>query len=972
LPAESRSESADSSQFSDDGEASSTEQVSDEEGAWSSARQRRPAKDVKQDTSSQRLAISAVSGTLANAAALRLDQRRLQELEPAAMWQLPATWRLLQVFSKRLGITDLTPIELEHALESPQFAPVLAETMATLVGYRSTSGAQVEQVAGRAATATLQRADWVQRADALWFPLFIRFFRQHLDEMRILGLYSEECWKSGSPGVDVPALDKLDSGGWEAFLQLGASQRLLLLYALCEYVLCSPNEEHKYVKDLRQLHHDDLRILPVGMDRQGALYWYFDDNCRLYRERLGEPEAPFQMKGNHRRKTTASAPGYEWTVAAEGPEALRALIETLDDIRPRSTERALRRWLEQELLPTWEEHSRKLERLSRRRERLERLLATKRTSSRVQEMELARLREEELRKQREEERRELERQRRREEQERQRELERIERLAKRQRMEIERALRAAERERAEAEARQTRHERVLARNETQPDVDRVGSTAASVAALPNAEDTLIPEEAIPPEMNLAGYGEDGIPDETTPNRDVDAPLPYRVLTWFRIMDEDSGEHACLDSLELDQASYKPNVHQPTAGSRHHSLVAEGLLVPGSGVGSIKLRPMMVRTSRILEWCIDYGEVCIWIRTERAWYKLVTPHPSHEPHYVTTRRKFELAIRISILCASFPNSKACSFRNLSKLLALPYGEMRGYAPEEIIEEAQFLLQQAQMLDRPEMRDNAFMRRLRREIEAAAHRERARLQRRQQRAAQRIRQQNRDSSGAVPPRILIKWDAESSRSGITSNPHPEQEAFERSNHVGDIRQRPQHWAVAASRGPGIFFSNVPYWSGVAGSDRRGERKRVSSRRYWWIAASYGPGIWWLRTRQPRRQQQQQQWQPAEQSSLHGEPSVPEAALASTALAPGDSNEALVEPMFLESSSMLRPQSAGEIESKRALFPSALVDVNASDQASPVEDHEALQKETEQVAATRSFPQMETQAFSFPPTNHHNDLF
>ncbi|KAF6003291.1 hypothetical protein F1559_002822 [Cyanidiococcus yangmingshanensis] len=735
LPADSLSLSSNSSQFSTESEESSSEAVSEEDVAWASKRQQRRSKELKREEPRQRLALCSGNGALANVSSLGLDRRRVQELQPVDMWQLPATWRLLQVFSKRLGIPDLTPMELEHALEAPQFAPVLAEIMASLVGFRSSSGHQVEQGTSRT-TATLQRADWVQRADSIWFPLFVRFFRQHFDEMVALGLCSEES-SASNPSGNIPELSTLESGGWEAFLQLSASQRLLLLYALCEYVLCNPDEDHRYVKDLRQLRHDDLRILPVGMDRYGALYWYFDDNCRLYREWFGELGAPTAKSANHRRKSEKPEHKYGWVVAAEGPESLRDLMKELDDARPRSSERALRQWLERELLPTWEEHGRKLERLSRRRERLERLLATKRTNTKRKSENWSASDGGKK-------------------QERQRELERIERLAKRQRLEIERALRAAERERAEAEARQSRHERVLARNETQPEAEQGERAASSATGSLSAENTLTCEEDIPPEMNLSGYVEDGVANEGAGKLDATASLPYRVLTWFRIMDAESGEHACLDSLELEQSSQKVAARRPPVPGAARSLVAEGLLVPGSGAGSVKLRPIMIRTGRILEWCIDYGEVCIWIRTDRAWYKLVTPHPSHEPHYVTTRRKFELAIRVSILCASFPNSKACSFRNLSKLLALPYGEMRGYTPEEIIEEAQFLVQQAEMLDRPEMRDNAFMRRLRREIEAAAQRERARLQRRQQRAAQRMRQQNRERVAAIPPKILIKWD------------------------------------------------------------------------------------------------------------------------------------------------------------------------------------------------------------------------
>jgi len=864
LPATSRSSSSDEASEPTESEVSTPEEDSEEAATWSPGQRRKRVKESASISTEPRQSLIYTSGLrkLENISMHELDERSLEGLEPSAMWQLPATWRLLQVFSKRLGIPDVTPMELEHALETPQYAPILAEIMASLAGYRTGSGTRTEHDGSRA-VAALQRADWVQRADALWFPQFVRFFQQHLAEMINLGLYPEERSTSTESADAASIMDALEAGGWEAFLQLRASQRLLILYALCEFVLCSPNEDNRYLKDLRQLHHDDLRILPVGIDRNGALYWYFDDNCRLYRELLDDTETSALKSTKGRRRGAKPSPHYEWCVAAQGPDALRDLIETLDDARPRSRERALRQWLKQELLPVWEEHSRKLERLQRRRERLERLLATKRTSSRVQELELARQREEELRKQREEEAKELERQRRREELERRRELERIERLAKRQRAEIERALRAAERERAEAEAQLQRRERTSSRlQERENGVAEEQTMAATKSSSSVNDDAMVLEEHIPPEMNLPATDASSSHHNAADATNTESALPQRLLTWFRILDECTGEHACLDALELEQTSAKRNTGGgPGALETPNSLVAEGLLIPGAGPGSVKLRPTMIRTSRILEWCIDYGEVCIWIRTARAWYKLVTPHPSHEPYFATTRRKFELSIRVSILCASFPNSKACSFRNLSKLLVLPYGEMRGYAPEEVIAEARFLLNQAEMLGRPEMRDNAFMRRLRRETEAAALRERARQLRSQQRAAQK-RHRVASWAPALPfvsegphsqqqPRILIRFDTRATGDGETRVRTP-QDSEARNRVDGSVAIRPERpsWSVAASYGPGLFFSKTPKDLYASQTAACAPGKRPSRRRHWWVAASYGPGIWWLRVRRPRR--------------------------------------------------------------------------------------------------------------------------
>ena len=743
------------------------------------------------------------------------DDRDVDTLSVRDMWQLPAAWRLLQTFSARLGIAELTPPELEHALEEPQFHPALAEALASLVGHRS------PHLKGSA-----QRSEWVQRADDLWFPAFAKYLATHADDLIAQGLHPPSVEQAPEAALEWTMLQ---TGGWEAFLQLTPRQRLLILYALCEHVLCSFEENHRYLHELRQLQEDDLRIQPVGVDRYGRWYWYFDDNCRLYREH-GAHRPERAPRGSVAADHNRGGSGYAWEVAAEGVDSLRELIRTLNNHRAQSTERALCRWLERELLPLWEELGRKLERESRRREKLERLLATKRTSSRVMAQEEARRREEEERRRREEEQRYGELQRKREEAERRAEAERIERAARRQQLEMERALRAAERHRELSEVPRDTERRAAS---SRAAAAIVGANAAAPEALPSGA---VPERHVPPELNFAA----GVAENDVEELSDEAVLPYRLLTSFRVIDGSSGADAPLDALD-DMAE---------AGAAS-TLCAQGMVV--AAADAARHRPLLVRTGAIQEWCIDYGEVCIWIRTACAWYRLVTPHTAYAKTFSSTRRKFELAVRVSILCSTLP-SPECTFRNMSALLAMRYGSMRRYSKEEVIQEARFLVEQAELLGRPEMLDNAFMRRLRREIAATETRVRMEPSKAPPTETEaalvvRLRLPSTETSRA--------WSVAASRGPglwtsdlVMSVPIPAAAmtpaGAPQARHAAasTLRETPARttpkWSVAAGNGPGLWASHTP-----ALSMRRSASKRTSDRRrhasIWSVAASRGPGLW-----------------------------------------------------------------------------------------------------------------------------------
>lgn len=72
-------------------------------------------------------------------------------------------------------------------------------------------------------------------------------------------------------------LDALASD--EAYVRLPAATRLLLLYDALMLAVDKHEPLRRLVDELR----DELRVLPVGEDRQGRYYWHFGD-ARIYRE----------------------------------------------------------------------------------------------------------------------------------------------------------------------------------------------------------------------------------------------------------------------------------------------------------------------------------------------------------------------------------------------------------------------------------------------------------------------------------------------------------------------------------------------------------------------------------------------------------------------------------------------------------------------------------------------------------------
>lgn len=65
-----------------------------------------------------------------------------------------------------------------------------------------------------------------------------------------------------------------------SYLELNAHEQVLLLNAICHWKLQDHEEVKQFISD--RCHY--LRLQPIGMDQQRRMYWYFGDQCWVYRE----------------------------------------------------------------------------------------------------------------------------------------------------------------------------------------------------------------------------------------------------------------------------------------------------------------------------------------------------------------------------------------------------------------------------------------------------------------------------------------------------------------------------------------------------------------------------------------------------------------------------------------------------------------------------------------------------------------
>jgi len=526
---------------------------------------------------------------------------------------------------------------------------------------------------------------------------------------------------------DVP----LDWIGLEA---LGPILRCRLLYTLCDSV-CT--DSYLVSEALRTMEPDELRLDPVGYDSRGSAYYLFGADHRLYREvdlteqvarqRRMEDDRKRKEREERKRKqrqieierekkrqkrdsrwaprvavsrvtraSAASESGFlkpetvvkeaendaehdhctdeaaeneinradafwekmdddvnRWKIVAHNAEDLREIADSLSTSRNRY-DKHLRKVLSTELIPLWEEAERKEERDREKKERVEMMEKTVKRSARVLMLESKRAEEEAVSRKREEEERRRAAEEKKLVAQRMAEIDRLQRgSAHQDSFELMKA--TSTRRRSALEAKEHEHE-------------QNGDAATTTEPIVPLTSLEIEEQDCPVGMNWL-MNDDG--------------LPTRVLDRFSIVDGKTGAPSQLERID----ELKPG--------ESSGLKASGLVIPPSVLGSDDhtcVLPSILHLGEVIEWCIDYGvEPAVFFKTRFAWYRLRNPSPEYFRAFNSTKRKFELCVRIFILCSQLPMQQA-TYETIVSLLEHPYMAMRGYSNAEVDDEAPFIVEQ----------------------------------------------------------------------------------------------------------------------------------------------------------------------------------------------------------------------------------------------------------------------------------------
>eukprot|EP00188_Purpureofilum_apyrenoidigerum_P001715 Plantae.Rhodophyta-Purpureofilum_apyrenoidigerum.ctg19709.p1 GENE.Plantae.Rhodophyta-Purpureofilum_apyrenoidigerum.ctg19709~~Plantae.Rhodophyta-Purpureofilum_apyrenoidigerum.ctg19709.p1 ORF type:complete len:346 (+),score=63.74 Plantae.Rhodophyta-Purpureofilum_apyrenoidigerum.ctg19709:455-1492(+) len=191
-------------------------------------------------------------------------------------------------------------------------------------------------------------------------------------------------------------------------------------------------------------------------------------------------------------------------------------------------------------------------------------------------------------------------------------------------------------------------------------------------------DTRVDEEDIPPEFNLM-YDE----ANSMCTREVTQFSAHRNGTLVSICDLDKTDTENKEDMQI---------------------MLRGLIVSGS-------KRLRVEVGPLVEWCIEYGnDPSLWAHTSRAWYKILNPAKEYQRTHELARRRFELSARAFILAVTIMKEE-CTYRNFVNVLAVPYQNMRGYSEKEILMERNFILDQAESLEDPSLKNSGFVKGLR---------------------------------------------------------------------------------------------------------------------------------------------------------------------------------------------------------------------------------------------------------------------
>mmetsp|Transcript_14216 Transcript_14216/g.20668 ORF Transcript_14216/g.20668 Transcript_14216/m.20668 type:complete len:1035 (-) Transcript_14216:2031-5135(-) len=646
----------------------------------------------------------------------------LQSLQ--SMWEFPAAWRLLHIFSLAgLNVSEVRPAALEeYLMNADENLGVLEEIHARILGLGPASFNR-----------WINKVKSIARNNPTSFSFLFNQDRVGLARPSARAAYGFEELDDGLRFKDLRTYVKLD-----------AELRCKILHALLERQLSEL--DGRVGEEVRNLDSDVLRLLPYGYDADMTTYWYFGDSSRLYRE----PDLEYQQKMRRqkeredrrsknaeererkrkrsipsrrvstRRRTRASMasePGEEegaldlevqegseffegeraeivdedkasaadtqdrvhcskWELVADGVGSLLEFIDSLGNVK-NPTEKSLVNRLTNELKVEWEEVRR---RANREREKQDRVVATEIEQHHASGKRSARI--SALEKKREEER------------------------------QVQRSMRVRE-----EELEEERHQRrsVLQQAERARDRElKYLRRAKSIAGvLPTAASMRPHRES---SRRLANYRDGGevnvalleaqfsartsriVPEGDLENieeyaHSYDKETPNRVLDRFRFIGA-RGETAKLEYLDKNPDT---------------AIVAEGILVPPSWSDSL---PQMIEIHRVTEWCIDYGpDPSLWAKSALgAWYKLQRPANDYRWAFGSTRRRFEISSRLFILNTEM-RAVDLTYRTVIDLLSYQYFHMLSNKESDVLDVASFVLTQIESADMENLLNSEFAIRLR---------------------------------------------------------------------------------------------------------------------------------------------------------------------------------------------------------------------------------------------------------------------
>ncbi|KAJ8902462.1 hypothetical protein NDN08_006867 [Rhodosorus marinus] len=641
-----------------------------------------------------------------------------------SMWEFPAAWRLLHIFSLAgLNISEVQPAALEeYLMNADENLGVLEEIHARILGLGPASFNR-----------WINKVKSIARSNPTSFSFLFNPDRVSLARPSARAAYGFEELDDGLRFKDLRTYVKLD-----------AELRCKILHALLEKQLSEL--DGRVGEEVRSLDSDVLRLLPYGYDADMTTYWYFGDHSRLYRE----PDLDYQEKMRRqkereerrsknaeererkrkrstpsrrvstRRRTRASmaseqdeeegaldlevrdrsefsegeraeiaeedkasatdaqdrVPCSKWELVADGVGSLLEFVDSLGNVK-NPTEKSLVNRLTSELKVEWEEVRR---RANREREKQDRVIATEieqhhaygKRSARISALEKKREEERQVQRSMREQEEELEEER----HQRRSVLQQAERARDR---ELKYLRRAKSTTGVLPTAASMRPQRESSRRLTNYRDGGEVNMALLEAQFSARTSRIVPEGDL---ENIEEYA-----------HSYDNETPNRVLDRFRFIGA-RGETAKLEYLDKNPDT---------------AIVAEGILVPPSWSDSL---PQMIEIHRVTEWCIDYGsDPSLWVKSALgAWYRLQRPANDYRWAFGSTRRRFEISSRLFILNTEM-HASDLTYRTVIDLLSYQYFHMLSNKESDVLDVAMFVLSQIESADMKNLLKSEFAIRLR---------------------------------------------------------------------------------------------------------------------------------------------------------------------------------------------------------------------------------------------------------------------